>query len=99
MACHEPESSGDLRFATTNWKLISAAKGEDVPEARRALADLCTAYWYPPYAYIRRKGHPTDSAQDLTQGFFASLLGHDFLAAIAPEVEEEVRALFAALSS
>jgi hypothetical protein len=33
MARHEPGSSGDLRFATTNWKLIAAAKGEDESRA------------------------------------------------------------------
>ena len=28
------------------------------PEARAALAELCAAYWYPIYAFIRRRGAP-----------------------------------------
>ena len=85
MAHHEPGSQANSRFATTNWKLIAAAQGDDRPEAQKALADLCTVYWYPLYAYLRRKGHSPDRAQDLTQGFFTNLLGHDFLAGIDPE--------------
>jgi RNA polymerase sigma factor (sigma-70 family) len=85
MSCHEPGSNRDLRFATTNWKLIAAAKGADPAEARQALSELCAAYWYPLYAYLRRKGHTSEAAQDLTQSFFASLLGHDFLSGIARE--------------
>jgi RNA polymerase sigma-70 factor (ECF subfamily) len=85
MGSNEAGSNRDLRFATTNWRLIAAAQGVDLPEARQALADLCVVYWYPLYAYLRQKGYPADRAQDLTQGFFASLLAHDFLAEIAPE--------------
>jgi RNA polymerase sigma-70 factor (ECF subfamily) len=84
---HQLGSNRDrnLRFATTNWRLIAAAQGVDQPEARQALADLCAGYWYPLYAYLRQRGYPADRAQDLTQGFFASLLARDFLADIAPE--------------
>jgi RNA polymerase sigma-70 factor (ECF subfamily) len=85
MAYHEGRSAGDFRFASTNWKLIAAARGDDQPEARRALADLCEGYWYPLYAYVRRRGYPADRAQDLVQGFFADLLGRDFLVGLAPE--------------
>ena len=42
--------------------------------ARTALAALCDAYWYPLYAYVRRRGAIADDARDLTQGFLASLL-------------------------
>jgi len=38
------------------------------------LAKLCQAYWYPLYAYVRRRGHSPEDAQDLTQEFFARLL-------------------------
>jgi RNA polymerase sigma-70 factor (ECF subfamily) len=85
MASQEPVSGRDLRFATTNWKLIAVARGEDLQEARQALSDLCAIYWYPLYAYLRRKGYPADRAQDLTQGLFTKLLEHNFLAGIAPE--------------
>ncbi|MGC3970033.1 MAG: sigma-70 family RNA polymerase sigma factor [Pirellulales bacterium] len=50
-----------------------------------ALAELCRGYWYPLYAYVRRRtGNPHD-AQDLTQAFFAELLEHEKLAAALPE--------------
>jgi DNA-directed RNA polymerase specialized sigma24 family protein len=35
---------------------------------------LCSLYWYPVFAFVRRHGHPADEAQDLTQGFFARLI-------------------------
>jgi RNA polymerase sigma-70 factor (ECF subfamily) len=89
MGSHEVGWNRDrnLRFATTNWTLIAAAQGVDRPEAeaRQALADLCAVYWYPLYAYLRQKGYAADRAQDLTQGFFASLLAHNFLADLVPQ--------------
>jgi RNA polymerase sigma-70 factor (ECF subfamily) len=38
------------------------------------MEELCRAYWYPLYAYVRRRGHGVEEAQDLTQEFFARLL-------------------------
>jgi RNA polymerase sigma-70 factor (ECF subfamily) len=63
-----------LRFETTRWSLVLAAGGGETPSARAALAVLCEAYWYPLYAYIRRRGHGADEARDLTQGFLTSLV-------------------------
>jgi len=40
----------------------------------RALAELCEGYWYPLYAFVRRRGHDAEDARDLTQAFFAKLL-------------------------
>ena len=66
-------------FVTTHWSVVRAAGAEDSPAARAALETLCRAYWYPIYAEIRRRGFGPDDAQDLTQGFFASLLeSHSF---------------------
>lgn len=67
------------RFATTRWTLIAAAQDRASPDARAALAALCTAYWYPLYAFIRRQGYPAHEAQDLTQEFFSRLLEKDYL--------------------
>jgi len=50
------------------------AAGRDGTVARAALESLCAAYWSPVYGYIRRWGHDADSARDLTQAFFLSLL-------------------------
>jgi RNA polymerase sigma factor (sigma-70 family) len=66
-------------FATTHWSLIATAAAES-PESRAALAQLCEAYWFPLYAYIRRMGHDRAKAEDLTQGFFARLLEKNDLA-------------------
>ncbi|HEY7498204.1 MAG TPA: sigma factor [Vicinamibacterales bacterium] len=62
-------------FGTTRWSLIVAA-GRDDSRAHSALAELCQAYWRPVYVFIRRKGHSTDDAADLTQGFFLHILEH-----------------------
>jgi RNA polymerase sigma factor (sigma-70 family) len=67
-------------FATTRWSLVAAAQDPAAPESRQALADLCAAYWYPVYAYVRRRGHDHHHAQDLTQAFFARLLEKNDLA-------------------
>lgn len=66
---------GAREFHTTRWSLVLAAqKDSDSTGARRALAELCRDYWYPLYAFARRRGHSPHDAQDLTQAFFADLL-------------------------
>jgi RNA polymerase sigma-70 factor (ECF subfamily) len=57
----------------------------DSTTARNALAQLCQSYWYPLYAYVRRRGNSPEDAEDLTQGFFRRLLELDSLAAVARE--------------
>jgi RNA polymerase sigma-70 factor (ECF subfamily) len=73
------------RFLTTRWSLIVAAQKPGADQAREALAELCRLYWYPLYAYIRRRGHDAVSAEDLTQAFFAHLLEKHALASVSPE--------------
>jgi RNA polymerase sigma-70 factor (ECF subfamily) len=46
----------------------------DPADAAEALATLCGIYWYPLYAYVRRKGYSVHDAEDLTQGFFEQLM-------------------------
>jgi RNA polymerase sigma-70 factor (ECF subfamily) len=76
-----PDAGGSPeRFRTTRWSLVLAARDRTSPEARLALQELCEAYWYPLYAFIRRHGHLAEEAQDLTQEFFVRLLEKDFLA-------------------
>ncbi len=53
---------------------MTAASEKDTPHAQDALGRLCAAYWYPLYAYVRRRGYAPADAQDLTQEFFARLL-------------------------
>ncbi len=77
----EGESAGRSAgcFATTHWSVILAAGQRESPKAAEALEKLCRAYWYPLYAYVRRRGYHAQDAQDLTQGFFVSLLAGSFL--------------------
>lgn len=72
-------------FATTRWSVVLAAGSPDSPGARDALAQLCEHSWYPLYAFLRRRGHGPDEAQDLTQGFFADLLERGDLGRADPE--------------
>ena len=44
-------------FPTTRWSRVVAAGDPAEPGARAALAELCAAYWYPLYAFVRRRGH------------------------------------------
>jgi RNA polymerase sigma-70 factor (ECF subfamily) len=55
-----------------------------MPLAREALTELCRAYWFPLYAYIRRRGYSQHEAQDLTQDLFERLLEHGTIAAANP---------------
>ncbi len=68
------------RFRTTHWSLVVAAQDRAAPQAAAALEELCRAYWYPLYAFVRRQGNDPEEAQDLTQGFFTRLLEKDCLA-------------------
>jgi len=81
----EPSSPGsdpvrDLSgaFHTTHWSVVLAAGQEDSSQAAEALETFCRTYWYPLYAYIRRRGYSPADAQDLTQEFFARLLKENY---------------------
>ena len=77
--------AGSERFRTTRWTVIRTAARAPSTEAEAALEELCTAYWYPLYAFVRRQGHGVDDARDLTQGFFASFIAGDYLEGLDPE--------------
>ncbi len=73
---------GQQWFETTHWSVVLQAQGEESTRAAEALEKLCQAYWYPVYAYVRRKGRSPHDAQDLTQEFFARLLTGNVLATV-----------------
>jgi RNA polymerase sigma-70 factor (ECF subfamily) len=72
------------QFATTNWSQVLAARDGTDTQARDALERLCSTYWYPLYAYVRRQGQDPEAARDLTQGFFAELFEHQKLSRVEP---------------
>lgn len=72
-------------FLTTHWSVVLQAGAENEPVAADALARLCQTYWYPLYAYIRRRGYEVHDAQDLTQEFFARFLEKNYLSAVRRE--------------
>jgi len=72
------------RFVTTHWSVVLQAKDNDPSVAKAALAELFQAYWFPLYAYARRRGHGPEEAQDLTQEFFARLIEKTWLSGIKP---------------
>jgi DNA-directed RNA polymerase specialized sigma24 family protein len=67
---------GPREFASTHWSLVVAAKPDEASQthARKAFEELCRAYWYPLYAFVRYRGYSPDDAQDLTQSFFARII-------------------------
>lgn len=67
------------RFATTSWTQVLAAREAPSSESRQALENLCQAYWYPLYAFVRRQGHGPEESRDLTQAYFATLLEKGYL--------------------
>ena len=66
-------------FVTTRWSVVLTAGHSDTAHAHAALEKLCRAYWYPLYAYVRRRGQSPEDAKDLTQEFFARLLERNWV--------------------
>lgn len=76
----------DAEFRTTHWSAVLAARDKSSPQAEAALAELCQTYWYPLYAYIRRRGNDPTEAEDLTQAFFARLIEKHYIGDVTPGV-------------
>jgi RNA polymerase sigma factor (sigma-70 family) len=72
------------RFLTTQWSVVLAAGDASSKDSAEALATLCELYWYPLYAFVRRRGHDPDAAQDLTQAFFARVIEKAYLRDATP---------------
>lgn len=86
MPTTSPTESGPVRpknyFATTHWSVVLNAAGNDPARSGEALERLCQTYWYPIYAFVRRRGHGPEDAEDLTQEFFARLIQHQWVAGV-----------------
>lgn len=72
-------------FTTTHWSAVLHAGAEDSPGVRVALGELCSTYWYPLYAHVRRRGYGPEDAADYTQEFFSVLIRRRCLANVGPE--------------
>ena len=72
-------------FETTHWSTVLAAGHQSTGPGRQALTTLCQTYWYPLYAYLRRRGHNAEDAEDLTQGFFTRMFEKGTLGVADPE--------------
>ena len=76
--------NGAAPFTTTHWSVVLEAQGES-PAAQEALEKLCHTYWRPIFSFLQRQGVGPADAEDLTQGFLASLLEHRNLNAVRKE--------------
>ncbi len=80
-----PTPAGTSRFATTHWSVVLAAGDSASPQHEQALSRLCQAYWFPLYAYLRRRGHDRHQAEDWTQAFFVQMLDKRRLSGVSPK--------------
>ena len=67
---HKNIIKADSHFNPTCWtEVLAAGQGN-----YSSLENLCGRYWLPLYSYARKSGKDSNTAQDLTQGFFTWLL-------------------------
>lgn len=76
----EGSQCGSDIFVTTRWTMVLAAVDRSAPQAKRAMEEICSIYWFPVYAYIRRRNHSPEDAEDLTQEFFRYLCEKHWIA-------------------
>jgi len=79
------EDGNSAVFGTTHWSVILRAGNSDSILANDALEKLCRTYWYPLYAFVRRRGCSPHDSEDLTQAFFTHLLEREALKTVARE--------------
>ena len=73
MAVPHAPSDTDERFGETAWSKVLAAGAATPARAKEGMAQLCSIYWRPIYAYLRGMGYAREEAEDLTQSFFQRL--------------------------
>ncbi len=72
-------------FTSTRWSIVLAAGQTERPDSQQALAQLCQSYWYPLYAYMRKRIRDPHEAQDLIQEFFSRLLERNTVSVADPQ--------------
>jgi|APTNR8051073442_1049403.scaffolds.fasta_scaffold29394_1 DNA-directed RNA polymerase specialized sigma24 family protein len=60
-------------FRTTRWSRVCHAK-HNSEEGRRALSDLCEAYYEPVVVFLRYELRDPDESRDTAHAFFAEML-------------------------
>jgi len=78
------ENHSAAQFPTTCWSRVVRASATANADTQGALEELCRDYWYPLYAFVRRKGHDPHTAQDLVQGLFTDLLQREDFQGLDP---------------
>jgi DNA-directed RNA polymerase specialized sigma24 family protein len=84
-SCCGADWSAGADFRTTHWSMVLAAGQSESPQTAAAMEELCRDYWFPLYAYARRRGQSVHDAQDLTQEFFSRLVQHNTFAHLSRE--------------
>jgi RNA polymerase sigma factor (sigma-70 family) len=93
MSSRLPSSDASGLFPNTRWSVVLATRQQCSPESATALETICSTYWYPLYAYVRRTGQSRDDAQDIIQEFFRRLLEKRWLDSVSPH-KGKLRAFF-----
>ncbi len=74
MSIHTANNQRAGAFPTTHWNLVTQATEGQAEEANLALEEICNVYWHPIFTYLGAKGFSKQDAEDLTQGYFSSVL-------------------------
>ena len=85
MATKQTDLHNAAAFRTTHWTIILSAARPGAEETQQAFAQIYSDYWYPLYAYVRRRGHPPPDAEDITQDFFVHLIEYQSLQGLERE--------------
>lgn len=80
-----PAGENAAAFSTTHWSVVVEAAKDDPVASTEALEKLFRIYWYPLYAFARRRGCSPEDAEDLSQGFFGHLIEKESLKTVGPE--------------
>jgi len=72
-------------FVTTRWSVVLSAGRKSSPNSEKALSELCTAYWFPLYAFVRKRVNQKEEAENLTQAFFEKFLKKNYLGQLSPD--------------
>lgn len=92
-------ANSNSSFTATRWTIVIGAQTANQERSKHALEALCQTYWFPLFAYVRRKGYAPHDAEDLTQGFFERLLARDFLENVEQEKGKFRSFLLAAMNN